>query len=373
MARLRRLLGAVTLVFVSMATGAMLALIYAWFLWPGPRGAVVPVKLEAPLSRSGEASKATIFDERQVADVYERAAPAVVAIYVRGSTQRQGLGSGVVIRPDGVVVTNHHVVRGSREIEVALSDRVYYAGEVLGADPQNDLALLRLIDAPSNLPVIPLGDAAAVRPGMLAIAIGNPDRLERSVTVGVVSGLNRTLRPGERPLRNVIQTDAAINPGNSGGPLLNSRGELIGINTAIEALSGQRGFAGIGYAVSVDTVKRFLESMLAGETIQHAWLGITGQEVTPALARSRGLATSSGVLIGETIDGGPAQRAGIQAGDVIVAVAGKPVRTVDELGERLDHDTRPGQTVILGIDRAGVRLDVEVTVEAWPDTLPRNR
>ena len=188
----------------------------------------------------------------------------------------------MIVDPAGVVLTNYHVVRGATRIEVALSDRARYNGEVLGSDPQNDLAVVRLVDAPGGLPALTLGDTAALRPGSLAVAIGNPLGYERSVTVGVVSGLNRTLRERDRPpLRNAIQTDAAINPGNSGGPLLNSAGEVIGINTAIERISGQQGFGGIGFAVPASTAARALDRMLAGETIQHPWLGISGVERDP--------------------------------------------------------------------------------------------
>ena len=362
-------------VTASMVVGALIALGYVW-LNPEVRaiGSLLPVRFESPLSLNGDASKADIFDEQQVMRVYERSGPAVVAIWSR-SGRREGLGSGVIVEPGGVVLTNYHVVRAAGQLDIVLSDRTRYTGQVLGGDPQNDLAVVRLIDAPSGLPVVPLGDLRDIRPGALAIAIGNPNGLERSVTVGVVSGLNRTLRdtPGRAPIREAIQTDAAINQGNSGGPLLNSRGELIGINTAIEVVSGQRGFGGIGYAVPVTTVRRYLPRMLAGETIEHPWLGIAGGDVNAQLARERGLPVSSGVLIDSTVEGGPAALAGLAQNDVLVSVGGKAIANMDELGESVDREYAPGQTVTLGVARGRQRLELPLTLGKWPEPRPTNR
>ncbi|HET7768185.1 MAG TPA: trypsin-like peptidase domain-containing protein, partial [Chloroflexota bacterium] len=231
------------------------------------------------------------------------------------------------------------------------------------------------VDAPGGLPTVPLGDLQDIRPGALAIAIGNPAGLERSVTVGVVSGLNRTLRdtPGRAPIREAIQTDAAINQGNSGGPLLNSRGELIGINTAIEVVSGQRGFGGIGYAVPVTSVRRYLPRMLAGETIDHPWLGISGGDVTAQVARERGLPVNSGVLIDSTVEGSPAAVAGLRQNDVLISVGGKTIANMDELGERVDREYAPGETVVLGVSRGRQRVDVPVTLGKWPEPRATNR
>jgi putative serine protease PepD len=378
MRRLVRTLGATAVVAVSMALGAVLALVYAWYVGPArDTGEAVTVsdgvRLEAPISRRGEASKAALYDEAAVTRLYEHAAPAVVAIYSAGD-QRGGSGSGVIVDPRGVVLTNHHVVRGATRIDVALSDRTRYSGEVLGTDPQNDLAVVRLVDSPGELPFLPLGDSAALRPGAMAVAIGNPLGYERSVTVGVVSGLNRTLRERDRPpLRNAIQTDAAINPGNSGGPLLNAQGEVIGINTAIERVSGQLGFGGIGFAVPATTASRYLERMLAGETIQHPWLGISGSDVTPALARERRLGVTDGALVAGVEPESPAQSAGLQAGDVLVSLGGQPIRTMDDLGELMERDGRPGTVGTFGVVRGGQRLEVGVTFAPWPERLRPSR
>ncbi len=370
-----RTIGAIAVVFASMLTGALLTLGYVW-LHPSIRssGFLLPAHLELPLSINGEASKVDIFDEQRVMAVYERTAPAVVAIWSQVG-RREGLGSGAIIDQAGVVLTNYHVVRGSSRLDVVLSDRTRYTGQVLGGDPQNDLALVRLVDAPGRLPTIPLGDLTDIRPGALAIAIGNPGGLERSVTVGVVSGLNRTLRdtPAQAPIREAIQTDAAINQGNSGGPLLNSRGELIGINTAIEVVSGQKGFGGIGYAVPVSTARRYLDRMLAGDTIEHSWLGIRGSEVTAQLARERGFSVTSGVLIAEALPGSPSAQADVRVDDVIVSVGGKAVHDMDQLSEVLDLEHAPGETVQVGIARGRQRVDVPLTLGKWPERITASR
>lgn len=378
MTRLVRRLGVTVAIAVSMSVGAVLALAYAWFLHPAPRAELVSagyaVRVQAPSARSGDASKGAIFDEREVMGLYERAAPAVVAIWSISGTRtggaRQGLGSGVIVDPSGAVLTNYHVVRGASQIEVLLSDRTRLSGQVLGADPQNDLAIVRLVDSPGGLPSLPLGDTAALRPGALAVAIGNPNGYERSVTVGVISGLNRTLRESDRPpLRNAIQTDAAINPGNSGGPLLNYQGEVIGINTAIERVPGQLGFGGIGFAVPASTAVRYLDRMVAGETIEHSWLGIRGNDLTPTVARERRLGISEGALVAGVEPDSPALAAGLRAGDVLVSLGGQSVRTMDDLGEVMDRAGRPRETATLGVVRDGQRLEVPVTLAPWPDRL----
>jgi S1-C subfamily serine protease len=370
-----RTLRAFAVVSASMLVGALVALGYVW-LNPVVRaaGPLLPVRFEMPLSLNGEASKADLFDEHQVMRVYERAAPSVVAIWSR-SGRREGLGSGVVVDADGLVLTNYHVVRNASQLDVVLSDRTRYTGQVLGGDPQNDLAVIRLVDAPGGLPVVPLGDLQDIRPGALAIAIGNPAGLERSVTVGVVSGLNRTLRdtPGRAPIREAIQTDAAINQGNSGGPLLNSRGELIGINTAIEVVTGQRGFGGIGYAVPVTTARRYLPRMLAGETIDHPWLGISGGDVTPQVARERALPVTAGVLIDSAVEGSPAALAGLNQNDILISVGGRAITNMDDLGDRVDREYVPGQTVVLGVARGRQRLDLPLTLGKWPEPRPTSR
>jgi S1-C subfamily serine protease len=393
MKRFTRLAGATAVVAVSMALGAVLALGYAWFLGPGSLldvsrageagGVGAAVRVEAPLSRRGDSTKADLFDEAQVARLYERAAPAVVAIYSAGD-QRGGAGSGVIVDPAGVVLTNYHVVRGATRIEVALSDRARYNGEVLGSDPQNDLAVVRLVDAPSGLPALTLGDTAAVRPGSLAVAIGNPLGYERSVTVGVVSGLNRTLRERDRPpLRNAIQTDAAINQGNSGGPLLDARGRVLGINAQIRSTSG--GGVGVGFAIPVDTVRRSLDQLRREGEVSYAFLGVSSQDLYPQLAEHLGVDAREGALVVDVAEGSPAQEAGLEpgegktefqgqpdipeGGDVIVAVEGQPVDRGSTLADLIER--RPaGSEVQLEVVRGDDRREVTVTLDERPATAP---
>ncbi|NBQ31395.1 MAG: PDZ domain-containing protein [Proteobacteria bacterium] len=220
---------------------------------------------------------------------------------------------------------------------------------------------------PPSLQTLTLGDSDELRPGELAIAIGNPIGLDRSISVGVISGLGRTLRDGDRPMRHIIQTDATLNPGNSGGALLNAAGEVIGITNAIERAAGRTGFGGIGYAVPSSSVKRFADRLLAGEHIRHAWLGISGQDVTPSAARELGVTVSRGVAIGSVVGVGPAARAGLRKGDVITAVDRAPVETMDAFGAYLDRTYRPGDRVTLTISRGSETIETMATLEPWPE------
>ena len=251
-------------------------------------------------------NRSAVFDEEQVRRVYEAVGPAIVSVTgpaSRGGRQGTSSASGIVIDADGHVLTNNHVVEGlSGQVDVVLAGGRRVPAEVLGRDPGNDLAVLK-VDAPGEqLPVAPLGDSSLARPGDLAIAIGNPAGLERAITVGVISGLDRNLRRrGERrTLRQLLQTDAAINPGNSGGALLNSRGEVVGINTAIDPSQGRiPSFGGIGYAVPVNIALRYLERMKNGEVIAHPFLGLSAdpRPITPARARRENLPVTQGIQI----------------------------------------------------------------------------
>ena len=226
---------------------------------------------------------ATISD---VADLYDLTRPSVVRITTQGATSGAGgLGSGVVIDKDGHILTNNHVVAGASQIDVTLVDGVAVRAQVVGTDPGNDLAIIKVNLPADQLKPAKLGDSSKVRAGEFVVAIGNPFGIEATITDGIVSGIGRTLAgSGGRPLRQLIQSDAAINPGNSGGGLFNGRGELIGITTAIENPSGDRVFVGIGYAVPINTAQRFLPDLLAGRPIEHPRMGIQMQDLTPALA-----------------------------------------------------------------------------------------
>lgn len=330
-------------------------------------------------------------DLELVPRIYEQVAPAVVGITVRSMGMRgfyfpiaeEKSGSGVIIDSQGHVLTNFHVVEGAREIQVSLANGNIVPGELLGSDRSNDLAVIKIDPPGEGTGIAALGSSDNLRVGELAVALGNPFGLERTVTVGVISAKGRVL-PAEngRDIKDVIQTDAAINPGNSGGPLLNARGEVIGINTAIK--SPTEGSIGIGFAVPVDTVKRFLPDLLAGKEVKHPWLGISGITLTPQLAQEWNLPVKEGVLVAQVIPGGPADKAGIQAaagssstysgmvnlgrGDILIAVGGRAVKSMDDLYNEVDR-LKVGQRVSLDILRDGRQTSIEVTLEAWPEQM----
>ncbi len=332
---------------------------------PGLLHERVPITVNGA-DRTGRVSKVEIYNEALITSIYQRVGPAVVGITRQRDDQRSA-GAGVIIDRNGYILTNNHVVGSATTVEVTLANRTRVEGRVTGRDPGNDLAIVKINVPPQQLTVAPLGDSSALRPGQLAIAIGNPYGFERTITVGVITGTDRTLRTAGRALRQVIQTDATLSPGNSGGPLLNSRGEVIGINTAVEALAGSRAFSGVGFAVPVDTAKRFLAQMMAGETIRHPYLGIAGRELTAALAEERGLGIREGVLLVEVMAGGPAAQAGLQPGDVVIALDDQPVRDVDDIGAYLDRVKRVGDPVHITVQRGRERLTLEARLGEWPD------
>jgi serine protease Do len=234
--------------------------------------------------------------------------------------RRQGTGSGFIIRKDGLILTNNHVVENAREITVTLNDKQQYKARILGRDPKTDLAVLK-IDPKGTLPVAVLGNSDSLRVGDWVMAIGNPFGLSNTVTTGIVSAKGRVIGAG--PYDDFIQTDASINPGNSGGPLFNLAGEVVGINTAIFSQSG--GNIGIGFAIPVNLVKNLVPELEAKGTVTRGWLGVSVQPMTAELARSFGLEQERGALVADVTADGPAAKAGIQRGDVIVGFDGKKV------------------------------------------------
>ena len=309
-----------------------------------------------------------------VADLYEVVRPSVVRISTQSGRGGGGLGSGVIIDTDGHILTNFHVIDGASQIDVRLADGTSALARVVGTDPGNDLAVIEADLPTDKLVAATLGNSGDVRIGEFVIAVGNPFDIEGSLTQGVVSGVGRTLASGAgRPLRQLIQSDAAINPGNSGGALFNQRGEVIGITTAIENPSGDRVFVGIGYAVPIDTARRFLPELLQGSTIEHPRMGVALQNVTPSLAERLNLGVEAGVLITTVERGSAADRAGLQGGlggnssgtgDVIVALDGEPVTTFETLAQYID-DKDVGDRIEVEIVRDGERQSVSVTLEAW--------
>jgi S1-C subfamily serine protease len=272
--------------------------------------------------------------------------------------QGRGTGSGFVITPDGLIVTNSHVVHGASAISVALADGHALAADLVGEDSDTDLAVLR-VSAAGLSPVL-LGDSNAIRPGQLAIAIGNPYGFQATVTAGVVSALGRSLRASTgRLMDDIIQTDAALNPGNSGGPLVNSRGEVIGVNTAMIA-SAQ----GISFAIAINTAIYVVSKLIRDGKIRRGVIGVAGQNV-PLLrrvVRFFDLPVESGILVISVEANGAAQRAGLREGDIVVGFDGQPVEAIDDL-HRLLTEARVGVRAPLTVIRGAERLTLEVTPE----------
>jgi S1-C subfamily serine protease len=311
-----------------------------------------------------DAGDAPLFDaySRAVVGAVDAVGPAVVHLQLKGADGRpRGSGSGVVVAPDGLVLTNSHVVHGggraAHPLAVTTVDGRTMVGRVLGDDPDTDLALVR-VDEAVKLPAAALGNSARLRPGQLAIAIGNPLGFECTVTAGVISAVGRSLRAQSgRLIDDVIQTDAALNPGNSGGPLVNAAGEVIGINTAVIM-----GAQGICFAVASNTAAIVLSQLIRHGRVRRAHLGLAGQKVAVPrrLVRRLELDQDWGVLVSDVTAGGPADRAGIRAGDVLVRLDGHAVTGVDELLRRLT-DQALDRAVALSVIRNGGLLTIDAT------------
>jgi S1-C subfamily serine protease len=329
-----------------------------------------------------------------VNEIYERAAPGVVRINASDNSTSSGsidpfggpgsaLGSGFVIDKTGHIVTNYHVVRDAGQVTVSFSNRDTVRASVVGSDPSTDLAVLRVDTDASALTPLRLGNSDAVRVGDPVVAIGNPFGLDRTVTSGIVSALQRLIRaPNQFTIDHVIQTDAPINPGNSGGPLLNARGQVIGVNTQIETGTGTSatGNVGIGFAVPANTVKDVVAQILRTGRVNHAYLGIRGQALTEDVAETYNLPVRQGVLVEEVTGGSGAAKAGLEAGDtqvvvagetfvlggdIIVAFGGEKISTIEELRDAISA-RKPGDKVTLVIYRDASKTSVTVTLGRQP-------
>jgi len=333
-----------------------------------------------------EVMEAADLEEQLVISVYERVSPAVVHITSRAIVlsfflepiPQEGTGSGFIIDKEGHIVTNNHVVEGAESVEVTLADGTIAPATVVGTDPYNDLAVIKINVPSEKLHPVELGSSADLRVGQRAIAIGNPFGLDRTLTVGVISSLGRIIeREGERPLGEMIQTDAAINPGNSGGPLLDSRGQVIGVNTAIRG-----GAENIGFAIPVDAVKRVVPELIEKGRYAHPWLGFEAYRITPALAQALDLPVEKGLLIARIYRGSPAAQAGLQGaerevrvgnyivlagGDIVTAIDGKAVEDMEGLMVYLETKTSVGQVVELTIMRDGVEKRIKVELGERPE------
>lgn len=276
--------------------------------------------------------------------------------------KRQGTGSGFIIRKDGLILTNNHVVENAQEITVTLGDKQQYKAKILGRDPKTDLAVIK-VEPKTSLPTATLGDSAALRVGDWVMAIGNPFGLSNTVTTGIVSAKGRMIGAG--PYDDFIQTDAPINPGNSGGPLFNLAGEVVGINTAIFSQSG--GNIGIGFAIPVNLVKNLVPELETKGSVTRGWLGVSVQPVTADLARSFGLDKARGALVGDVVTQGPADKAGIKRGDVIVTYDGKKIEESAAL-PALVASTPVGKTVAVEVMRDGKMNTINVAVGKLNDS-----
>ena len=390
---------------------ALLVVVAAWLVVSGCSAAAqqIPALLpaqNAPETQVGESVSLQDL-EQEFVGVYERVNPSVVNIRVTSngsasdipglpqrpspdtpSIPRGGQGSGFVYDTNGHIVTNNHVVDGAGRIVVTFADGTEAEARRVGTDPNADLAVIKVDVDAARLKPVALADSDALKVGQIVIAIGNPFGLQGSMTTGIVSGLERDLRAGTSTsggasytIPDIIQTDAAINPGNSGGPLLNLKGEVIGVNTAIE--SPVRASAGVGYAVPVNIVKRIVPELIADGKVEYPWLGISGQTLLPDVAKAMGLNEDQrGVLVIEAVDAGPAEKAGLKSsqeqatidgqtvqvgGDVIIRIDDQAVEKFDDLLGYIVQKAKVGQTVTLRILRGGEMQDIEVTLGERPE------
>jgi Do/DeqQ family serine protease len=342
-------------------------------LLPGP----TLIQAPAPTVAASGAAGATA----GYAAAARRAAPAVVAItatkmernphsddprfrfFFGDENARRpqiGLGSGVIVAPEGYLLTNHHVVAGATDIEVQLADGRQTRARLVGSDAETDIALLKIDLAP--LPVVALASGNSLQVGDAVLAIGNPFNIGQTVTAGIVSALDRT-QGASSPFQTFIQTDAAINPGNSGGALVDAQGNLVGINTAIFSRTG--GNMGIGFAVPVDTARVVMDALIRGGKVQRGWIGVDVRDLDAELADSLALPVKAGVLIAGVVHDGPAAKGGIQPGDVVVSVAGKAVASTSELLPAVAA-LPPTSRARIGVQRGKERLEVELVIGERP-------
>ena len=375
-----------------------IALLILAAYWAGARwGAHQPINVEAvPGDVDSAAVKNASFAQRDAAlstdevlnvRIYRQSAPAVANILTKATEYDfwmdpvpvEGAGSGFVIDAKGYILTNFHVVQGAQTIEVVLGDQSRHAAKFIGADQRNDVALIKIEPGAKPLAVLALGDSNALQVGQKVLAIGNPFGFQSTLTTGVVSALGRTVQTGQNTLIDeAIQTDAAINRGNSGGPLINTHGEVIGINSAIYTPSGTT--AGIGFAIPINTAKRIAHDLITDGRVHQAFIGVETIPINESFAEALGLPAQEGLLVQTTTRGGPAAEAGIKGGDrvaqagmrrfyiggdVITAIDGQKVTTQLDVNLVLNKK-RPGDGVKVSLFRGGKKMDVEVKLGERP-------
>lgn len=348
---------------------------------PAPTVGPTPTLAAVPQDLAGE--------DALLVNLYARANPSVVNVTIYGRQGGQavplGAGSGFVVDEAGHIVTNDHVVQEADEVEVTFADGTIKAADVVGKDPNSDLAVLKIDALPNGVGPLPLGDLSEVEVGQTVVAIGNPFGLEGTLTRGIVSALGRTIPALTAfSIPQAIQTDAAINPGNSGGPLLDLQGRVIGVNAQIETGGTTRANTGVGFAIPVSIVERVVPELIANGRFEWAWLGVTGTSVSPSLVRAMDLSVERGAYLVEITPDGPADQAGLRGatqtvavdgrsvdvgGDVVTAVDAQPVRSFEDLLIYVSLQAGPGQEVVLSILRDGNAMDVPVRLGSRPDTL----
>jgi S1-C subfamily serine protease len=350
--------------------------------WAGSRyGKPVPVTVGALRAPVPPIERGFDQTETENISIYKQASPAVANIVTRtveydfffNPVPVEGAGSGFLIDTAGHILTNFHVVQGAQTIEVTLGDQSRFKAKLIGADSRNDIALIKIDPKDRKLTPLQLGDSRNLLVGQRVLAIGNPFGFQSTLTTGIVSSLGRTVQTSESTfIDEAIQTDAAINRGNSGGPLLNTRGEVIGINSAIYAPTGTT--AGIGFAIPINTARRVADDLITQGRVRRATLGVEGRALWPGLADALHMSVEKGILVERVTPGGPAAQAGIRGGtksvlaglqelriggDVLVAVDGKPITSQMDLNLMLNR-ARPGDTITLTVFREGKKLDVPV-------------
>jgi len=362
----------------------------------------VPHQMPAPLSVAPTALPAEVVakadaDELLLINLYERVNPSVVNIFITiegaNATQNQlfptqGQGSGFIYDIDGHIVTNNHVVQGAKRVDVTFYDGTTVPAEIVGTDPDSDLAVIKVNVPAESLRPVTWADSDKILVGQRAVAIGNPFGLKGSLTTGIISALGRNLPAADSrgfQIPEILQTDAAINPGNSGGPLLNSQGEVVGVNTAIvprQLGTGERSFLGVGFAVPANLVKRVVPKLIETGKYQHPWLGLWGQDVTAEVAEKMSLPVASGAYITEVLSGSPADKAGLRSGarevvldnglntkiggDVITKIGDQTVKSFDDIISFLSRRGVVGENVTLTIIRDGQERTIELTILARP-------
>ena len=343
-------------------------------------------------------------EQSSLAELVDSTSPSVVTIAIKGKVKAQqnpffddpfferffgqpqpprerefgGGGSGVIVDGiQGYIITNHHVIEKADEIKVFLKDGGEYLAELIGSDPGTDIAVLK-IELSKTISQMPLGDSSVIRVGDFALAIGAPFGLSQTVTSGIISALGRPQMSSDG-YGDFIQTDAAINPGNSGGPLFNMKGEVVGINTAIQSATGE--FTGVGFAVPSNTVKKVVPVLIQDGEFKHPWMGISGTDVDPELAEMRELESSKGFVVVSVIEGSPAEKAGMKGvtqtrekdgrefpmdGDIIIGIDGKDVRKISDILVHLQREKSVGDEMILTVLRTGVSFDLTMILEERP-------